>query len=230
MIESFLAASGHTKAQLADAARVPRTTVYSICKGYTQSARMPTFQKLLLGMESLAPQHAPEMSTFFDAVQDEVPNMTRQLTVPPVVGIVEAGVWREADEAGALPRQEQVMADQRFAHMEKVVFYVACMCCDKLVAQDSAVMCARFDDLVKNQGRWPQTGDLVVVFRRRENLIEATLRQVVLKREAIELWPRSTDPRYQKPWVKPRGKKPALVYDDIEIRYLAFAKYEKFPT
>lgn len=60
----------------------------------------------------------------------------------------------------------------------------------------------------------PMSGDIVVVERRRAGEVERTCKEVVVKRGAYELWPRSSDPQFQEPFIIPRNANPPT---DIEI-------------
>lgn len=72
-------------------------------------------------------------------------------------------------------------------------------------------------------------GDLVVVERRRDggSLCERTIKQVAIVGRSIELWPRSTNPKWQTPIILRAGVRPA---EDIEVEIvgLVVGAYSSF--
>jgi transcriptional regulator with XRE-family HTH domain len=123
----------------------------------------------------------------------------------PVVGQVQAGVWKEALE---WPPEERfavkVPANPRFGTAVPLfALLVGGPSMNELYPDGSVVICAS----LTHWGKDPESGDKVVVERRHDSSeeFEATVKE--LRRHADGswwLWPRSTDPLFQEPW-KLRG-------------------------
>jgi SOS-response transcriptional repressor LexA len=64
--------------------------------------------------------------------------------------------------------------------------------------------------------RQPNNGDVVVVDRRRGDIHERTVKEIVVSGEAVEFWPRSSDPRHKPIVVNPTTWK-AEDGDEVEI-------------
>lgn len=112
-----------------------------------------------------------------------------------IIGVVEAGVWREAFE---LPPEEQQTypcpALPGYENVEVFGLQVKGPSMNKLYPDGSVVLCVRVPDVE------PRAGDIVVVSAKRGDLLEATLKELrVDKKGKTSLWPQSTDPKYQKP-------------------------------
>lgn len=72
--------------------------------------------------------------------------------------------------------------------------------------------------------RDPRDGDLVVVERRRSGLVEATLKRVRNNGQGLELWPESTDPRYQAPIALDSGE----AGQEIVVTAFVVGRYARF--
>jgi SOS-response transcriptional repressor LexA len=114
----------------------------------------------------------------------------------PVRGQTAAGRWMEFDETSLtyadIPAVKTELGGQQFA------FQVVGPSMDKRRIHDGDyVICVSFWGHVRE----PRTGDIVVVERKRGPTFERTVKELVVKPGQIELWPRSTDPRFQAPLV-----------------------------
>lgn len=118
-----------------------------------------------------------------------------------VRGTIAAGVWLEHDEA---PQMTEVLpiVGGRWSSLEQVAYRVSGPSVDKLrIFDGDYVVCVPYFDA----RRWPTADDVVVVERRRGQTIERTVKQLVLTADGCELWPRSTDPRFQTPLIVNRN-------------------------
>lgn len=110
-------------------------------------------------------------------------------------GTIAAGVWLEHDEAPQLTEAVPIVSG-RWSSLEQFGYRVRGNSVDKLrIFDGDYVICVPYFDA----RRWPAQDDVVVVERRRGVTIERTVKQLVLTADGCELWPRSTDPRYQEP-------------------------------
>lgn len=71
----------------------------------------------------------------------------------------------------------------------------------------------------------PTEGDLVVVERRRGGLVETSLREVMRRRDGVEFWTRSSDPRPGAPLVLREGEARDESGADLVVAGLVIARY-----
>lgn len=138
-----------------------------------------------------------------------------------VVGAVQAGVWVDAVE-WTLGDQFNVSwsKDGIWDHYPKFGLKVRGSSMNLIYPEGSIVICVRFYDL---DGRDPRPGERVVVYRRKNDQIEATLKEFVLQDGRGWLWPRSSDPAFQAPIeMHPEGVPPA---DHPEVYALVIGRY-----
>jgi len=121
----------------------------------------------------------------------------------PVVGEVAAGVWREDDVWDVGKYADVPVVNGRFGHLPQYAFRVSGGSMDLLrIFDGDFVVCVEYWEARTAHG----DGDVVVVCRRRGALVERTVKQIAADGSSTELWPRSSDPRFQSPIVvKPDG-------------------------
>lgn len=138
-----------------------------------------------------------------------------EVTTLPVVGEVAAGVWLE--EVGFEEPHEHipVVPDSRFAGMRQFALRVRGPSMNLLINEPEYVVCVDAIDM----GREPKNNDIVVVTRTRRagHLRETTLKQVEIKGRTVELWPRSSDPKFQTPVVLNDNEG-----DDVSVEITAY--------
>ena len=141
----------------------------------------------------------------------------------PVAGEVQAGAWLEdapidyaADgEAQHIP----LVPDPRYRQFRQFALLVKGNSMNRFFPDGVYVCCADVGAI-----RTWQNEDFAVVVRTRDEgaLWEATVKQVMIPDEnTIELWPRSTDPRYQTPIVL-TGDEPNT---EIQLKGLVLGSY-----
>lgn len=124
----------------------------------------------------------------------------KDIHAPPVVGEVQAGVWREPGlfEDEDIPTLPMVM-DPSYRSIPQYAWRVVGNSMNRVAEHGSYVVGVRYIDL----GRSPETGELAVIQRQRGPTAEYTLKRVVRRGREIALEPESTDPRFQEPiWLK----------------------------
>lgn len=122
-------------------------------------------------------------------------DVIKRPTYVHVRGTIAAGVWLEHDEAPQLTDVLPVVGG-RWSSLEQFAYRVSGPSVDKLRIYDGDyVVCVPYFDA----RRYPTQDDVVVVERRRGVTIERTVKQLALTANGCELWPRSTDPRFQAP-------------------------------
>lgn len=138
-----------------------------------------------------------------------------------VLGEVQAGVWREveiADEPKYTPLP--IGNDPRYSDKAQFALLVRGESMNRIVRDGSYIVCVSWAEL----GRQPRDNDLVVVERRRDGLVETTLKRIRLQDQKVILHPDSDDPRWQTPIVLDGS----LENDEIAITALVVGKYEAF--
>lgn len=125
-----------------------------------------------------------------------------------VRGAVQAGAWREAIEwEGNDWYQITVPTNARFPDVPRFGLEVRGRSMDRLYPDGTIVIVVRYGDL----GRLPRAGEKIVVLRRsrKSDEYEATLKEYEIDAEGRHiLWPRSTDPDFQAPFILPNGELP----------------------
>ncbi len=152
----------------------------------------------------------------------------------PVLGTVQAGVWREASEdplhiegwadplAGGFERIP-APPDRRYPHAPVFALRVEGDSMDKLFPPGSYALCVRLADA----GLGPQDvppGSIVVCQRRKHDIYEATLKRLQRADGQLLLMPESTNPRH-----KPITLRPPRHAQETEttIAALVVGKYER---
>lgn len=111
----------------------------------------------------------------------------------PVVGIVQAGLWQEIVGDDAETGELLPFNLQGFENAQLFALRVSGTSMNLHYPEGTRVVVCPVAQIGVREG------DHVVVRRRRGGLVETTLKEVVQTREGIELWPRSSDPRFQEP-------------------------------
>jgi transcriptional regulator with XRE-family HTH domain len=112
-----------------------------------------------------------------------------------VRGTIAAGVWLEHDDAPQMTDDVPIIGG-RWSALEQWAYRVSGPSVDLLrIFDGDYVVCVPYFDA----RRWPTQDDVVVVERKRGQTIERTVKQLVVTPSGCELWPRSSDPRYQAP-------------------------------
>ena len=141
----------------------------------------------------------------------------------PVRGSTAAGKWLEFDDTEQDALAPIYAVAGRFPMEEQFAFKVSGPSMDKArIFDGDYVICVPY---------WiaraaPTPGDLVVVERKRGTMFERTLKELQMNENEFELWPRSTDARFQTPIRVKRNHD--LIENDgttVEIVGLVVASY-----
>lgn len=110
-------------------------------------------------------------------------------------GNIAAGVWIEHDDAAQMTEDLPIVGG-RWRSLEQCAYrvYGQSMDLKRIYDGDYVIAVPYFD-----ARREPTNDDIVVVERKRGGLTERTVKQLVIDGARYELWPRSTDPRFQSP-------------------------------
>jgi len=136
----------------------------------------------------------------------------------PIKGEVRAGAWLEIgdshDDLGHLP----ITADPRYARVPQFALKVVGSSMNRVALPGTYVVVASWPEM----GLELKDGDLIVVQRQRAMTYEVTLKRARSGQKGWELWPESTDPRYQEPILMEDGGR------DVEVSIVGrvIGKYE----
>lgn len=120
----------------------------------------------------------------------------------PVRGETAAGKWLEFDDTDTEKYPPILAIAGRYPVSEQFAYKVSGPSMDKArIFDGDFVICVPY---------WharvaPTPGDLVVVERRRGPVFERTVKELQLTNGGFELWPRSSDPRFQTPIKVPKN-------------------------
>jgi SOS-response transcriptional repressor LexA len=114
----------------------------------------------------------------------------------PLIGTVQAGYWSEVNVDGEPFGSVPVFLPE-YERADLFALKVVGRSMDKLYPEGTdVIVCPMAQAGVRD-------GDIVVVERRRNGLVETTLKQIVVSARGIELWPKSSDPAHQTPILLP---------------------------
>lgn len=141
----------------------------------------------------------------------------------PVLGETAAGKWLEFEDVDTEKYAPILAIAGRYPVSEQFAYRVVGPSMDKArIFDGDFVICVPY----WHARTAPTTGDLVVVERRRGPVFERTVKELQVADGGFELWPRSTDPRFQQPIKVPKNHD--LLEEDgttIEIVGLVVASY-----
>jgi len=183
-------AAGLTQEQLAERAGVSRITINRIeKKGPLSRKQARLFAPILNIDEKILILGQPAGDSFEKSADGA--------GAVKMVGEVAAGIWLEADVFDE-PRFEPIPAvlDARYAPESQFALIVRGPSINKTAKDGATLLCASMDS-----GISISDGDLVIVERTRAQgaMVETTAKFVRRRNGGYELWPHSTDPRYQNP-------------------------------
>lgn len=130
-----------------------------------------------------------------------------------VRGAVQAGVWRDAIEwSGDEWYSLTVPTDDRYPGIERFGLLVKGDSMDRLYPDGTVVVCVRFLDIA----RQPKPGERVICERRSSKTgdFEATVKEYQRDDDGRHvLWPRSSKPEFQQPFILGSKKLPIGSFD-----------------
>lgn len=142
----------------------------------------------------------------------------------PVRGVVAAGAWLEADMFDDIEHEEVPFRPGQFPGLEQFAYRISGNSVDLVRLHDGDyAICVSYWEarhaLADN--------DTVIVERRRGGEIERTCKVLKVTAEGYELWPRSSNPKWQTPIKVTRDHQPE---DGVEIEIIALVigRYSSF--
>lgn len=199
--------AGLTQAGLADIAGTTAATIQRLESGQRQlTQKWATVLARALGIE---------ITEIFGNI------IPAHRTGLKVLGMVQAGVWRENDTIDEEKHPPLPIApDPRFQADAQFALMVRGESMNKIIKNGEFIVCVSWREI----RRGPRHDDLVVVERRRDGLVEATVKRVQLNGQKLYLMPESTDPRWQTPIELQLDG--SLENDEIVVTALVIGRYQ----
>lgn len=133
--------------------------------------------------------------------QDETPPAPAAIALTPrlvpykIIGEVAAGVWLDTEADEFVAEEIELPEDPRFPNDKQFVLRVRGTSINRKAPHGALVRCL---DLFAAP-REPAEGDWVVARRQRGRTFETTVKELRSGPSGMELWPSSTDPKWQDP-------------------------------
>jgi transcriptional regulator with XRE-family HTH domain len=175
---------------------------------YTELARRAGIDSATLTRFMNKPTYKPNLShttvqKIAEAVmrpEPEIPSLTQPVGLPTVrvVGTAAAGLWKDvsiiADDYYT-HEEIPIVENPRFAGYRQYALFVEGNSVNRAIQDGEYAICVAWGDL----GLEPKDGQYVHVERNRGGLQEATIKVVRIHNKVVQLWPDSTDARFQEP-------------------------------
>lgn len=143
--------------------------------------------------------------------------------VVSVRGVAQAGVWQEFEDFDGGNLEPVPTVPGRWRSFEQFAYKIAGTSMDRAgMRSGDYVICVPYGSARSHRAN----GDYVVVERRRGPAIERTVKRLKLVNNGFELWPESTDTRFQEPiFVKSNGDETEDDGTSIEIVGLVIGRW-----
>lgn len=123
-------------------------------------------------------------------------NHVVHIKLVPVRGIAAAGLWFEYDDLNTDSFDQIPAVPTKYGGADQFAFRICGPSMDKeRIFDGDYVICVHYWEARSTI----TSGDLVIVERKEGHKIERTCKEVVVSDDGYELWPRSTDARFQTP-------------------------------
>jgi SOS-response transcriptional repressor LexA len=131
----------------------------------------------------------------------------------PVRGDTAAGLWFEHEHMIDEEPEPIPAVPGKYSNLEQFAYRVSGLSMNKKrIHHGDYVICVNYFDV----RAYPESGDIVVVERRRGHLIERSCKELQVVGDGYELWPRSTDPRFADP-IRIKNRHDAEADDGTQI-------------
>lgn len=181
-------------------------------------ATQQTVSKLVTGKIRISPEWAQKIAPVFHMTPEALLfDQAGMVKLPPrlipIRGETAAGRWFEHDELDQGRMPGVPLCPGPFENNEQFAFRVVGASMDrKRIFDGDFVICVSYWEARSSL----QSGDIVVVERREGAKIERTVKEIEINGQGYELWPRSSDPRWQTPIRVPHMNDPHAS-DGLEI-------------
>jgi len=215
-IQQICAEKGLTYTELARRAGVDPATLTRFMNNpqYKPNLSDTTLQKIAASVNRPVPTPTTTMS---------LPNLIATTTVK-VVGTAAAGLWKElsitSDDYYGM-EDIPVIENPRYAGKKQYALLVEGNSINRAINDGEYAICVAWDDLGLIE---PTTGQYVHVERSRGGLQEVTIKKIQIAGDHVQLWPDSTDPRFQ----TPLDLSELAEESEVTIRGLVVGSYRRF--
>lgn len=203
---------------------------------FTEIARRAGVDPATLTRFMNNPKYKPNLSDttlqkIAQAVNRPVPIPTTTMSLPStiglttvkVVGTAAAGLWKElsitSDDYYGM-EDIPVVENARYAGKEQYALLVEGNSINRVIHDGEFAICVNWAEL----GIEPATGQFVHVERSRGGLQEVTIKKIHMVGARVQLWPDSTDPRFQ----SPIDLSDVAEETEVTIRGLVIGSYRRF--
>lgn len=166
--------------------------------------KAPAYVKALAAGKTPTPKEAEIIAGYLGVEPPKVEQEPRpgendnalpQLVRLKIIGEVAAGVWLDTEADEFIEEEIELPEDPRFPNEKQFVLRVRGTSINKKAPHGALVRCL---DLFAAP-REPAEGDWVVARRQRGRTFETTVKELRTGPQGMELWPSSTDPKWQEP-------------------------------
>lgn len=146
--------------------------------------------RMVRGLRQIKAVELPLIDAYLRAT-GEAPFAPEPVDTVPVVGAVEAGAWREP---GLWDGGEDVPIMASAANGDLFALRVVGSSMNLRYPEGTYVIARKWEG-----GDWPVGKNVIVQRTDGGGKVETTLKELVMGEDGLELWPRSSDPRFQEP-------------------------------
>lgn len=207
IVSARLAELGRNPFEAARIGGLERSFVNDILIGRKRSVRGSNLVKLSKALD-LTPA-----DIILEAEGEQLVKTTACPTSVRVRGETAAGLWFEHDDLINEEPEPIPVIPGRYSNLVQFAYRVSGPSMNKKrIHHGDYVICVPYFEARMQ----PETGDIVVVERRRGHLIERSCKELQVIGDGYELWPRSTDARFQDP-IRIKNRKDNSADDGTEI-------------
>lgn len=212
-LRAIMEEKGLNVLQWATKAGVSPTSLYNFFRGDSSSLSQPVLERL-----------ASAANVSISRLTGD--NHWQKIPTPGVriIGVVEAGAWRESPEIYLRERAEIMVPVPANYQAHAYGLEVGGPSMNLIYPEGSYVICVPIEHVEREL----KTGDRVVVRRHRNGTYEFTLKELVVDNDGQPwLWPRSLSPKHQNPIEIPAGE--PLGDEEIQVLAIVIGSYRPEP-
>lgn len=197
-LRNNLMAMGLSPKAAAERADFPYTTLMNFLNGHSQSMRGEGERKFALGLGKTVQElfdSAPGSSSALSSPQSMVGMPTASL-----IGVVEAGAWREAVSLEDMGERVSFVPSRKFAPEDQYALKVRGQSCSQVADDGDTVIVVPFEKIpggLETLAMQPKP-PLVIAERSRAGSFEYTMKELRHTPDGWELHPKSHHPDHQK--------------------------------
>lgn len=213
-LKKFREAAGLSQQELGDAVGLSRQQIYRLETGKNEI-------KQALAKNLAEVLRIPWKSLILTEDELDIGQIAATIERIPVLGSVQAGAWIEVNPMQDTEEIEYipVVPDQRYSHARQFALRVAGTSMNRVFPPGQFAVCVD----VLESGIQPKNNDIVVVVRRKNGLLETTLKRLKVAPDgSAMLVPESDDPAHQSPVILSIGTEEI----EVEVTALVTGRFE----